>query len=197
MALALRQADRALAHDYPNCHFPEVYVLQGGYCEYFRTYSSLCQPQAYVCMDDPRYQDRRSTELNGFRKQFARHRSFTYGESKASAPSLGKGLCGPSIREEELSIDESPCAAGSARLGAKLGDSMNVGDTSFGSMGDSSFEEGIGDSPCAAAGSRRPSMMLNPGPAIPQPSGVRTGSLSRRVMQRAGTTANILTRPGL
>ncbi|KAN0066283.1 m-phase inducer phosphatase [Thecaphora frezii] len=192
MALALRQADRALAQDYPNCHFPEIYILQGGYCEYFRTYAPLCEPQQYVRMDDPRYQDRRSLELNGFRKQFARHRSFTYGEAKSHAGGIGRSQPGnPSIREEDLSIEESPCATGGARLGAHLGSGLTAADTSFGSVGDSSFEEEVGNSPCAAAGSRRPSAMLLAGPSFAQ-SASRNGSLSRRVMQRAGTTANIL-----
>ncbi|EPQ32358.1 uncharacterized protein PFL1_00554 [Pseudozyma flocculosa PF-1] len=198
MALALRQADRAMAQDYPNCHFPEIYVLQGGYCEYFRTYPTVCEPQQYIQMDDPRYQDRRSAELNGFRKQFARHRSFTYGEGKGNQGGRTRSYLGnPSIQEEDLSLEDSPCAAaGGARLGARLGPSLNAAsaaDTSFGSVGDSSFDEEVGNSPCAAAGSRRPSAMLLAGPSFPQP-GSRNGSLSRRVMQRAGTTANILTR---
>lgn len=81
MALALRQADRSLAQDYPNCHYPELYILQGGYSGFFGAFPSVCEPSAYVRMDDPSYQDRRSAELNGFRKQFARHRSFTYGDT--------------------------------------------------------------------------------------------------------------------
>ncbi|KDN45230.1 hypothetical protein K437DRAFT_256675 [Tilletiaria anomala UBC 951] len=91
MALALRQADRGVAHDYPNCHFPELYVLQGGYCAFFQAFPHVCNPSAYVRMDDPAHQERRSIELNGFRKQFTRHRSFTYGEANAGA---GDGASG-------------------------------------------------------------------------------------------------------
>ena len=85
MALALRQADRALAHDYPNCHFPDVYVLEGGYASFFSKYPELCEPRAYVQMDDPRYLRRRSEELTGFRKQFSRTRSFAYGDGRLSS----------------------------------------------------------------------------------------------------------------
>jgi rhodanese-related sulfurtransferase len=85
MALALRQADRSLASDYPNCHYPELYILEGGYCGFFKTYEEICEPQAYVRMDDPAHVQMRSTELNGFRKQFSRHRSFTYGDAQAAA----------------------------------------------------------------------------------------------------------------
>ncbi|PWZ02753.1 hypothetical protein BCV70DRAFT_5497 [Testicularia cyperi] len=217
MALALRQADRALAHDYPNCHFPELYVLQGGYCDFFRTYANLCEPQQYVCMDDPRYHDKRSTELNGFRKQFSRHRSFTYGEGKRqqSLPStavvMSRKPSDHSIKEEDDSsqIEESPCPAGAIKrvltnsrpvtldedemietvhdLLSTVDDGAAAADTSFGSVGDSSFEGGIGDSPCAAAGFRKPTASL----MVLQP---RIGSLGRRPLLRAGTTGNILDR---
>lgn len=219
MALALRQADRALAHDYPNCHFPEIYILQGGYCNFFQTYANLCKPQQYICMDDPRFLAKRSTELNGFRKQFSRHRSFTYGEGKRQ--SLGQNLASrgaarQSIKEEEdpsSFMEESPCPGGASKLVPRLlaaeaehgraADGLTseeatsssaaaaaaaaaAGDTSFGSVGDSSFEDAIGDSPCAAAGNRKPAMILQP----------RMGSLSiaRRPLLRAGTTGNILPR---
>ncbi|SPO19936.1 related to M-phase inducer phosphatase [Ustilago trichophora] len=198
MALALRQADRGLAHDYPNCHFPEIYILQGGYCNFFSTYSNLCEPQQYICMDDPRFLAKRSTELNGFRKQFSRHRSFTYGEGKRQSLTH-TSTRGPAIKEEEDSsvMEESPCLGQSKMAPSKLscGDlaegadlhsaaatAAAAGDTSFGSVGDSSFEDGIGDSPCAAAGSR---ILLQP----------RMGSLmGRRPLLRAGTTGNILPR---
>lgn len=214
MALALRQADRALAHDYPNCHFPEIYILQGGYCNFFQTYANLCEPQQYICMDDPRFLAKRSTELNGFRKQFSRHRSFTYGEGKRQTFSRAPSYRAPerqSIQEEEdpsSLMEESPCpgglpklvvqpahshAASFAEAVSSLHGGKDVGaltpsaeDTSFGSVGDSSFEDGVGDSPCAAAGSRKPTMILQP----------RMDSLgvARRPLLRAGTTGNILPR---
>lgn len=219
MALALRQADRGLAHDYPNCHFPEIYILQGGYCNFFQSYAQLCQPQQYVRMDDPRFLASRSTELHGFRKQFSRHRSFTYGEGKrqsigTNAASRGGAAARQSIKEEEDStsiMEESPCPGGaSMKLSARAMSAVQVahrldattltavdesaapalavgaGDTSFGSVGDSSFEDGIGDSPCAAAGSRKPAMILL----------AQMGALggARRPLLRAGTTGNILSR---
>lgn len=117
-ALALRQADRALAHDYPNCHYPELYVLEGGYAGFFAKHSQVCEPQRYVRMDDPQFQDCRSKELNGFRKQFSRHRSFTYGDTNNSASratqSDGAYLAHASkhnavktIREEDSSFENS------------------------------------------------------------------------------------------
>ncbi|WFD36037.1 protein-tyrosine-phosphatase [Malassezia cuniculi] len=82
MALSLRQADRALAHDYPNCHFPDIYILEGGYSNFFAKHPEYCEPRAYIQMDDPRFMRHRSEELTGFRKQFTRNRSFAYGDGR-------------------------------------------------------------------------------------------------------------------
>lgn len=139
MALALRQADRALAADYPNCHYPELYVLQGGYCAFFKRFQSICEPAAYVEMDDPAYQNQRSAELNGFRKQFARHRSFAYGDSKKTEAEVRGGArgvrntlgCAPTgflrdvkpamICEEESSFEtDSPSNLPAAKRGEQL-----------------------------------------------------------------------------
>lgn len=123
-ALALRQADRALAHDYPNCHFPEVYVLQGGYSGFFNRFNGKgCEPNAYVMMDDPQFQQSRSIELNGFRKQFSRHRSFTYGDARQTNSDSNlmmpppqqpnhrgihqKAMTNNMIKEEDSSFDQS------------------------------------------------------------------------------------------
>lgn len=106
MALALRQADRGLAQDYPNCHYPEVYILQGGYCGFFSAFRGLCEPNAYVQMDDPAYQDQRSAELNGFRKQFSRHRSFTYGDNSKGGVPYGNAMVRRPIQPaDRLSYD--------------------------------------------------------------------------------------------
>lgn len=87
-ALALRQADRSLSNDYPKCHFPDVYILEGGYAEFFRACPEMCEPRAYIPMDDPRYLHKRSSELSGFRRQFSRNRSFAYGEGMMPGTAL-------------------------------------------------------------------------------------------------------------
>ncbi|PWN45827.1 hypothetical protein IE81DRAFT_127452 [Ceraceosorus guamensis] len=213
LALALRHADRALRHDYPSCHFPELYVLEGGYCGFFKEHPLLCEPVAYVEMDDPAYSEQRSSEICGFRKQFApkqpfnRHRSFTFGERSSSAGgapvrSLANGLA-HSIREEDTSCDDSPSAAVAggvharkklmqpakdrARGGERAALSPGAGDMSLcSSVGDSSFEGGPSDSPCAAVPARRPAVA---GGALPK---VRLGA--PRPLQRASTASNVLGR---
>lgn len=145
MALALRAADRSLASDYPKCHFPDVYVLQGGYADFFKSCPDLCEPQAYVPMDDPRYNRRRSEELTGYRKQFVRNRSFAYGDEHFSA------LAMLSSRLNTGAERGAPPPAPS-----QLAPPQDARETSFSSAGDSSFEADASFSPCAAATFRRP-----------------------------------------
>lgn len=50
-----RSLDRSFhLNDYPNLSFPFVYLLDGGYAEFFRntTGKCWCEPQAYVSMFD-------------------------------------------------------------------------------------------------------------------------------------------------
>ena len=68
---------------YPSVHYPEVYVLEGGYCEYFKHSATRCEPRSYVRMDDPHFASHRSQDLDQFRKgKFGRTKSYAYGEGK-------------------------------------------------------------------------------------------------------------------
>ncbi|KAI0654735.1 hypothetical protein C8Q70DRAFT_925081 [Cubamyces menziesii] len=80
----LRSKDRALNnHVYPKVHYPEVYILEGGYSQYFSECGPRCQPSAYVRMDDPHYAASRKEDLDQFRKgKFGRTKSYAYGEGK-------------------------------------------------------------------------------------------------------------------
>nr|XP_028574377.1 M-phase inducer phosphatase 3 isoform X1 [Podarcis muralis]XP_028574378.1 M-phase inducer phosphatase 3 isoform X1 [Podarcis muralis] len=53
MCRYLREEDRAM-NEYPALHYPELYVLQGGYKDFFVEYKELCEPQSYCPM---RHQD--------------------------------------------------------------------------------------------------------------------------------------------
>ncbi|KAG5647151.1 hypothetical protein DXG03_001106 [Asterophora parasitica] len=78
----LRAKDRAMNnHVYPKIHFPEVYILEGGYCQYFKSSPARCEPPAYVTMDDPTHAASRREDLDQFRKaRFGRHKSYAYGD---------------------------------------------------------------------------------------------------------------------
>src|ERR1700737_4754344 len=68
-------------HVYPKIHYPEVYILEGGYCSYFKQSAGRCQPSAYITMDDPNYASSRREDLDQFRKaKFGRTKSYAYGD---------------------------------------------------------------------------------------------------------------------
>lgn len=52
----LRNEDRG-QNDYPKLHYPEVYLLHGGYKEFFETNSELCEPREYRQMIDAQFTD--------------------------------------------------------------------------------------------------------------------------------------------
>uniref|UniRef100_A0A8C7BE30 M-phase inducer phosphatase n=1 Tax=Neovison vison TaxID=452646 RepID=A0A8C7BE30_NEOVI len=49
MCRSLRQEDRAL-NQYPALYYPELYILKGGYRDFFPEYTELCEPQSYCPM---------------------------------------------------------------------------------------------------------------------------------------------------
>lgn len=79
----LRSKDRAVNnHNYPRVHFPEVYILEGGYCQYFKESGARCEPSGYVRMDDPYHAASRKEDLDQFRKaKFGRTKSYAYGDA--------------------------------------------------------------------------------------------------------------------
>ncbi|KAH6919017.1 tyrosine phosphatase [Coprinopsis sp. MPI-PUGE-AT-0042] len=83
----LRAKDRAMNnHVYPKIHYPEVYILEGGYCNYYKTSGRNCEPKAYVTMDDPNHALSRREDMDQFRKaKFGRHKSYTYGDGAAGS----------------------------------------------------------------------------------------------------------------
>ncbi|THH33017.1 hypothetical protein EUX98_g1218 [Antrodiella citrinella] len=82
----LRSKDRAMNnHVYPRIYYPEVYILEGGYCQFYKDCAPRCEPYGYVQMDDPHYAQSRREDLDQFRKaKFGRTKSYAYGEGKTS-----------------------------------------------------------------------------------------------------------------
>ncbi|XP_070776240.1 M-phase inducer phosphatase 2 [Enoplosus armatus] len=46
MCRFVRERDRAM-NEYPELHYPELYILKGGYKDFFPHYQSQCEPQSY------------------------------------------------------------------------------------------------------------------------------------------------------
>nr|VZI12209.1 unnamed protein product [Spirometra erinaceieuropaei] len=56
LATFLRRIDRTTNyHRYPFLFFPEVYVMKGGYSEFYKKFPEFCDPSAYVTMFNPEY----------------------------------------------------------------------------------------------------------------------------------------------
>ncbi|XP_069836080.1 M-phase inducer phosphatase 1-B-like [Dendropsophus ebraccatus] len=52
----LRNLDRK-ANLYPHLYYPELYLLKGGYKEFYETFKHLCEPQGYVKMVQKDFRD--------------------------------------------------------------------------------------------------------------------------------------------
>lgn len=67
----MRNADREKnSLEYPKLDYPEIYLLDGGYSNFFKHYEELCEPRQYLPMNDPKY----AAELRALR---ARSKSWT------------------------------------------------------------------------------------------------------------------------
>jgi M-phase inducer tyrosine phosphatase len=135
-------------HVYPKIHFPEVYILEGGYCQYFKISPNRCEPPAYVTMDDPVYAASRREDLDQFRKaKFGRHKSYTYGDNKASLQSMSqqqKRNTAPSGGHNSLFA-----AANAARTRRGGGGSLTTLAEDGNTTADADdTDTDIGDSPC-------------------------------------------------
>ncbi|KAM8920483.1 M-phase inducer phosphatase 2 isoform 3-T3 [Lycaon pictus] len=62
MCRFIRERDRT-ANDYPSLYYPEMYILKGGYKEFFPQYPTFCEPQDYRPMNHEAFKD----ELKTFR----------------------------------------------------------------------------------------------------------------------------------
>ncbi|ERE69766.1 M-phase inducer phosphatase 2 isoform 1 [Cricetulus griseus] len=62
MCRFVRERDRA-ANDYPSLYYPEMYILKGGYKEFFPQHPNFCEPQNYRPMNHKAFRD----ELRTFR----------------------------------------------------------------------------------------------------------------------------------
>lgn len=62
----LRNIDRKRNKEhYPALHYPEIYLLHGGYQMFFKEQRSLCSPQGYLPMRDPKHE----ADLKQFRSK--------------------------------------------------------------------------------------------------------------------------------
>ncbi|KAL7752826.1 m-phase inducer phosphatase [Sorochytrium milnesiophthora] len=122
MAQDLRNKDRKFnEHNYPSLFYPELYVLEGGYKDFFLTHKEHCTPQEYVTMHDRGYIKECRQQLATRKISLERSRSYSDAESLRAELARRKsitlqtgGLLSfrsvPSILAVPTSLDIAPSA---------------------------------------------------------------------------------------
>ncbi|KAJ7109215.1 hypothetical protein C8R44DRAFT_635087 [Mycena epipterygia] len=143
----LRARDRALNnHVYPKIHYPELYILEGGYCQYFKAFSSRCSPQGYITMDDPIHTASRDGGLDQFRKtKFGRHKSYAYGDGASKNSTLSQQ------QPKRNTVPAGPASIFAAATAARIrrGSSLTpLAEDGNVTADAEDTDEDLGDSPC-------------------------------------------------
>ncbi|KAJ2744942.1 m-phase inducer phosphatase [Coemansia sp. BCRC 34301] len=120
MASHLRRRDREVnMHRYPYLHYPEIYVLKGGYRNFFSFHKTLCEPQSYVEMNDQAYMTDCRQRMLQFNRQFKRTKSMN-----DTALCRSKSMSGASYAASPSSALSSAAAAAAATKGSLLGPTL-------------------------------------------------------------------------
>ncbi|KAJ2854873.1 m-phase inducer phosphatase, partial [Coemansia asiatica] len=115
MASHLRRRDREVnMHRYPTLHYPEIYVLKGGYRNFFSYFKTQCEPQNYVEMNDQAFAVDCRQRMMQFNRQFKRTKSMNdvglLGRSKSFSSLSGAcpgALFGNSVKSPMLGAGRS------------------------------------------------------------------------------------------
>lgn len=108
----IRNHDRNVnAANYPRLTFPEMYILDGGYSNFFEKHRSKCFPQNYVEMNDQRHEqacERGMAKVKQRQKLF-RNQTFAFGQ------------------HDEMMIEDSPTAPQGRILNSRSQSTFEVG----------------------------------------------------------------------
>lgn len=143
-------------HVYPRILYPEVYILSGGYCQYYKESAHLCQPSGYVTMDDPAYVNARKEDMDQFRKaRFGRTKSYAYGDGMSKVSSSQYQFQQPPPQRNTApsgGVTSLFAAANAARTrrggGVLAGLSTLDEDGNSTCISEDEGDSGLGDSPC-------------------------------------------------
>ncbi|KAG8869325.1 cell division cycle- protein [Serendipita sp. 405] len=115
-----RAKDRAKnAHVYPKLHYPELYILEGGYCSYYSAYPETCEPRGYVQMDAPQHSHARAADLDQFRR-WNRTRSYTFGDNQSQSQSQSQPQVGLGITMSQSAENNSSSHSNAAQRNGTL-----------------------------------------------------------------------------
>ena len=85
----VRRIDRKLHEEsYPELYYPQLYLIKGGYKEFFESYRGKCEPQAYVEMLHGDFTDVCRSTASMVRRSWRRHKSFDTNLLRHSSPAL-------------------------------------------------------------------------------------------------------------
>ena len=85
----VRRIDRKLHEEsYPELYYPQLYLIKGGYKEFFESYRGKCEPQAYVEMLHGDFTDVCRSTASMVRRSWRRHKSFDTNVLRHSSPAL-------------------------------------------------------------------------------------------------------------
>jgi len=144
-------------HNYPKVHYPELYILEGGYCGYYKVSGHRCEPRGYVEMDDPNHANSRREDMDQFRKaKFGRHKSYAFGEGVLKPPqSIAATLAQQQVQGAKTRNSSSAAglfAGAKSRRTASVSLMTLAEDAAVGGedAGDDTDVD-LGDSPCPSA----------------------------------------------
>jgi hypothetical protein len=95
----VRHEDRKVnAFRYPQLHYPEVYILDGGYSSFYESHRIRCFPQNYLKMDAKEHENACERGMNKLRQRTKLNRAQTF-----------------AFGQQSSQIEDSPTAIGRSR----------------------------------------------------------------------------------
>lgn len=112
MARYVRQQDRSANADcYPKLTYPEVYILEGGYSQFFSQHRSRCYPQNYVEMDSKEHAytcEREMGRLRQNRSKLSRAQTFAFGQGHIDDSPTAPNRSKTTATADLMMMDSSP-----------------------------------------------------------------------------------------
>ncbi|KAJ1731830.1 m-phase inducer phosphatase [Coemansia biformis] len=116
MASHLRRRDRETnMHRYPHLDYPEIYVLKGGYRNFFSFHKPQCEPQSYVEMNDRQFAVDCRQRMLQFNRQFKRTKSMN---DAALARSYSATVAGSTLFMQNAQSPTQPARSSAAVVAA-------------------------------------------------------------------------------
>ena len=108
---AVRSLDRKIhEEEYPKLYYPQLYLIEGGYKQFFHKHPAFCEPRGYVAMVDDSYSDLCRSTSTMVRMSWKRHKSFDTSMLRHSSPAALLDLAGdgPILRRTTSHSEGAP-----------------------------------------------------------------------------------------